>query len=202
MVSGCRHKKEAPRRVPLGIPDNSVRLEVELRRQLGLTSWRCTGDHTCRTIRQSVRVEEGLDGAAYGAAGVVEVGVVEDVVALHTNLEAHGAVSTEVEVLGDDQVGVDAARAVVPVAADGTELTERSPGKAGTLGHEPPGAVRSGNKGSRVSANEGAGLVGLIGAGIEAPRRRAPERVRGTSTVRDIEREARSENRDTAHLPA
>ena len=94
------------------------KLEVELRGKLRLTGGGSTGNLTEPTgIKGRVRI--------------AELGVVEDVVALHTDLELAEAVRRQVEVLREDQVGAIQAGTMVRITVNVAEGTDRLLGEVG-----------------------------------------------------------------------
>jgi hypothetical protein len=88
---------------PEGTPLCRDALEVEFCGELGLAG-RLGGTDGAGAARESVG--GGVKRLGKRTSRIVELGVVEDVVGLHAELQFADAVTREVEVLGQDQVGV------------------------------------------------------------------------------------------------
>src|SRR5271156_577313 len=88
-----------------------VGLEVDLHGQLGLAGR--VGRVYCGYFAKGA--------TSVGAGRVRELRVIEDVIALHAELEADDAILREDEVLGEDHVGVVDAGAMVGIAVDVAE---------------------------------------------------------------------------------
>ena len=111
----CRKKKqraEALRRFCSTFQEElSVKLEVDLRCELCLTS----GGRGCDEAEVARREVRGW---------IQELGVVEDVVAFHADLQRPHTIARQREVLGDDEIRIVDSGTVVPVASDVAEAAD------------------------------------------------------------------------------
>ena len=146
------------------------------------------------------RLVVGLNVCESAPVGIVELGVVEDVVRLHAELQFADAVTREVEVLGEDQVGVVGPGAVVGVAPHVAELAD------GLLAEGGAGVLIPDRKAVEAGCSSGVGrlkpgdLQRNVGAGVETVAAGAPERVGAADS--EVVREAGGDGRDAGDLPA
>lgn len=112
-----------------------LRSEIEFGGELGLAAGGSRGNLT-EGLRVSVGYSVGgrVERGSVDAAGrVEELGVIEDVVTLHAELEGAGPILRDGEVFSEDQVGVVDSRSVIPIAALVSECADRLRNEAGGL---------------------------------------------------------------------